>query len=547
MNRNITYRHIGRGILFFSTFLLFSMPPLQLKGQDSLLLRDYQFVKEDNPWLTSRNKAAITTFVPQSITTAELSLTGQKGGFTNYDDSPMTLQIGAGIESLYRISQRTVLTGSISYNYFSGKDMAGSAFIPIAAHRPFDIVEDSLTNLGKKHLDTYQLSGGFGTDIYRGISIGANIDYTAANYAKYKDLRHQNKLMNLSISAGVLFPLGKWGKIGANYLYQRKTESLDFGTYGTSDKVYKSLIDYANFTGHVEQFGNEGYTDKNHEMPLVDNCNGGNVQLSLLSAQKLQLFAEAGYVHRTGYYGRKSPYTITYTNHHSNSYQYKVQLRHSTSRARYLCDFFLNIENLENQANTYRETKNESGATSYNYFTPVKTANKLWKNYGLAFTLHLGIRHELPTWTLQAGFNGMEREQTAYLYPFYRRQHLISQEFFGNIAYHLTTKRGVWSFTLNGSFKQGEGLPYEDLTFEQPSDKQPLPPEMRAYLYREYQYLTSAQYCVGGQVKYAFIFPHTRLKTHARIGLSHRKANETNEYSDGCDRTTATLAIGCTF
>jgi hypothetical protein len=70
---------------------------------------------------------------------------------------------------------------------------------------------------------------------------------------------------------------------------------------------------------------------------------------------------------------------------------------------------------------------------------------------------------------------------------------------------------------------------------------------MEAYLYREYQYFTSAQYMVGGQVKYNFLIPRTAIMAHARLSLSHRKANETNVYSNGCDRTSGTIAIGCTF
>ena len=70
---------------------------------------------------------------------------------------------------------------------------------------------------------------------------------------------------------------------------------------------------------------------------------------------------------------------------------------------------------------------------------------------------------------------------------------------------------------------------------------------MDAYLYREYQWLTAAQFCVGGQAKYTFIWPNTRIKTFARMSLSHRKANESFEYSNGQNRTQATLAIGCEF
>ena len=43
------------------------------------------------------------------------------------------------------------------------------------------------------------------------------------------------------------------------------------------------------------------------------------------------------------------------------------------------------------------------------------------------------------------------------------------------------------------------------------------------------------------------IVPHTRLKTHVRLAATHRKANQTYEYSTGNDCTSLALAVGCTF
>ena len=514
---------------------------------DSLLLRDYRFTKQADPWLTSRNAAGLVRFACENMAEAELSLTREKGSLTNFDGSPDVWQADAAIESFYRFSQRTVLYGSMSHQSFTGKDMGGSAFTPHMAHRPFDIVEDSLTNHGEKHMDTYHLVGGFGCSLTDRIAVGARLDYTAANYAKYKDLRHQNKLMDLKASAGVYLPLLSWLSIGGNYTYRRQTESVTFGTYGTTDKVYKSLVDYGNFMGHIEQFGTEGFTDKSREMPLVNEYHGGSMQLQLDLDAHTQFYNEFSYARRKGYYGRKSPYTITYTEHQSDGYQYAARLSHQEKSTIYMIDFALNLENLENDANTYRELQNEAHASYYEYYTPTKMGNKLWADYSLTYTIHLGVKNSLPTWTLQAGSRWMDRRQTAYAYPYYHQQDIHSNELFANVAYNLLSRHGLWSFSAHGSFLHGNGVPFEELTYQTPSDKQAAPATMQAYLYREYQYLTAAQYSVGGQVKYAFIIPNTRVKAHARLSLSHRKANEKTALYSGNDRTTACFAIGCSF
>ena len=544
---------------------------------------------------------------------AEVSLTKAKGGFVDFSGSPDALTFNAFVESFFRLNRRAVVFGAMSYNNFSGHDMAGSAFItskisnlnpPFSnqPHLPFDIVEDSLTNTGTKHQDTYRLVGGFSLSVTDGFAIGARLDYTAANLAKYKDLRHKNKLMDMNLTAGFYLPLSFPNRdrerlqlaIGANYLYHRTTESVQFSTYGKNDKVYNSLISYANFMGAVEQFGSTGFTDKSREMPLVSDYNGVGVQFSLtpstlnahpstLNAQRsplnsqrstlnpqpstltpqLSFFNSFIYAHRRGYYGRKSPYTITYTDHESDIFSYNAQLSASSQcGSRFSLDLSLTAENLRNDAANYRELQNEQGATYYEYYTPVKTANKLWLDGTAALTAELGrlnlnggsrpsLSVSLPKWTFRAGLNWHRREQTAYVYPFYRRQDLSSKEPFVSLCHNMSFPRlgraSYFTFVLDFSFLKGCGLPYEDFTYQQPSDKQEQPPVMDAYLWREYLWLTAAQYCVGGSVKYSFVMPSIRLRTFVRLSLSHRKANETSEYSLGCDLTTASLAVGCEF
>lgn len=515
-------------------------------AQDSLLLRDYQFVKQYDGWLTSSNAAGLSRYNRANIAEARLSLSHEEGGLTDYFMSPDATQLSLATESFYRIAERAVVFGRIAYDNFSGKEMAGSAFID-PTRRPFDIVEDSLTNTGKKHRDTYQLTGAVGVDVWRGLALGLRLDYTAANYAKYKDLRHKNKLMDLTASAGLYLPLAHIGNLGANYLYHRNTESITFGTYGKSDKVYQSLINYGNFIGQVEQFGSYGFTDKSREMPLFDESHGLAVQLELTPWKRLSFLNQFTYAHHNGYYGRKSPYTITFTNHHADSYAYQATLALQGRQTHHQLQFSLEAENLQNNANNYRELQNEAGSYYYEYYDDVKTANKLWVNTCIAYTAWLGIHHELPVWTLRAAVNMMHRKQTAYVYPYFRRQTLDNTALQLEGTRNVILKKGVLSVSASLSYQKGSGEPYEDGTFIPPSDKQTAPPEVAAYLWREYQYLTAAQYGIGGSVRYAFIFPATRLNTHVQLGIHHRKANETFDYSNGKDHTQVSLAIGCLF
>ena len=137
-------------------FYLFTFLPLT--AQDSLLLRDYQYVRQSDPWLTHHNAAALTRFAVDNIVEAEATLTKGDGGLVNFDDSQNTLQGNVRAESFYRLSPHVVTFGAINYDNWTGRDMTGSAFM--LKRTPFDLVEDSLTNPGRQHRDTYRLIGG---------------------------------------------------------------------------------------------------------------------------------------------------------------------------------------------------------------------------------------------------------------------------------------------------------------------------------------------------------------------------------------------------
>ena len=531
-------------------------------AQDSLLLRDYQFVKQQDVWLTHPNAAALTRLQSPSIVEAEAQLAKGNGGHIDFYDSRNTLQATVNIESYYRLSRRVVGFGAISYDNWTGRDMTGSAFLPMARkassvflqRRPFDLVEDSLTNSGRKHRDTYRLSGAIGVDIWRGISLGARIDYTAANYAKYKDLRHKNKLMDLQITVGAYAPVTEWLSLGANYAYHRQTESITFGTYGKSEKVYKTLIDYGAFMGRVEQFGYEGFTDKSHEMPLFEDGHGGSFQLELRPFsglggrwQQLALMGAVSLAHSTGYYGRRSPYTITYTGHKRDIVEVMARLSYAVRAARYALDFSFGTERLDNHAETYREQKNDNGATFYEYYDPVETGSKKWHDMAFKATAQWGVRGELPAWELTAGYQWAKRRQTAYLYPFFRYQRLTANRLTASATHNHLMAHGVLSVNLHGSWQKGNGDPCQDGAFVVPSDRQEMPATMEAFLQREYHYLTAAQFGVGGSVKYAFRFPGTKLRTHVRLGADYRKVNGDYDYATGNHHWLLTAAVGCTF
>ena len=549
--------------LIVPVFLCLWTTPLQAQ------YRDFAFEKDSSLWLSTMNGAGLTRFTGTNITAADVYGQLQRGGFVNYDESPKTTECGASVESFCRLSARTVVYGRMSYDNFTGRDMAGSAFV-CPDRRPFDIVEDSVTNLGRKHRDSYNLVGAVGVDLWRGLSVGGRVAYTSANYAKYKDLRHKNLFMNLDVAAGLTLPLGRSVTLGANYFYRRNTESLEFSTYGKGDKVYKSLVAYAVFTGRVEQFGGDGFTDSNTSMPLLDEHHGMAAQLELRHTDAFAWHNEASLACRKGYYGRRSPYTIQYTRHDSQVYTYRTRLSYRQPSAVHHLDVSLEAENLQNKLNTYRELTNDAGSRYYEYYDPVKAANKVWVNGSVAYTGYLGVVGRaangcnlssaatgrgaavvasVPTWTLHATFSWMHRKQTAYVFPYYRRQELAARRLHLSLARNVFFNRSMPPFEIGAAFSKGSGVPFEDNTFIYPSDKQSTPPVMETWLYREYEYLTAVQRQLSLCAQYSFLIPSTSFPAFVAFNMRHRKANhpEYREYLTGLDHTLLRLSVGCVF
>ena len=512
---------------------------------DSLLMRDFSYVMQSDPWLMGNNPSALTRFGSSTLSEATVSMTVGNGGFVNYDQSPHTLTFGASAESVYRLSPRTVVYGRMSYQNESSSNMAGSAFLN-TYHLPFDIVEDSLTNEGDEHRDTYHLKGGVGVDIWHGWSVGASFDFTAANLAKYKDLRHQNKAMDLTFSAGFYLPLGHVS-LGANYLYRRSTENIRFKVYGQSDKVYKSLIAYANFMGQVEQFTTNGYTGSNNEQPLFSARHGACVQLDWRITPQWQWYHSMMAQYRSGYYGRESAYTITYMRHHSHIYTYQSRLSYRLPTSLHRMDVSISAERLENNQNAYLETLNEQGASQYEYFGAVKTGDKLWVDTHIGYTGDMGIDYELPRWTVATVVNIGHRKQTGYRYPYYRRQRLNQVQGYIDACHRIRLRQGVLQAGLQFAYQKGSGDVYEDLTFAEPSAQQTAPPSMDAYLYRDYEYYTAPQVKVGADLKYSFVFPQTRMKTYVEGKCTYLKAYNTDAYLKGDAYTTVMLIVGVDF
>lgn len=377
--------------------------------------RDYTLVEQRNAWLTSGNAAALTTMRDSSIAHASLSYGHEGGALRTMSEGRRVNRYGADVRSYYRLSPDIVTYGSMTYHNETGSQMAGSMFIPTSELMPFDLVDDSLANAGDKKTELFTATGAIGWEAWRGISLGARVDFSAGTYAKHRDMRHSNTLMDLNARLNALMQLNDDAAIGVGFVYRRRTETMLFETYGTTDRIYKTLIDYANHHGEVETFGVEGFTDDSNELPLLSEYFGATAQAAWHG-----FMLDATYLHRSGYYGKQSQYSASHEQHHGDalSLHLRYDLPHNASHITWI-DLRMATEQLTAERENYRRTTAANGgeATHYEYYEPTKMADKTQTTASAAVNAYWKPVGEIYLWNITGGLNYWTRRQTAYVFP----------------------------------------------------------------------------------------------------------------------------------
>ncbi len=416
--------------------------------------RDFVLTEQRNAWLTSGNAAALVTLHDSTIAHASIGYSHTGGALRSLSEGRRVDALSADVRSYYRLSPKLVAYGSMTYGYSNATQANGSMFFPTQELMPFDLVDNSSDNAGDKRMETFRINGAIGWTAWRNLSVGAKVDYTAGTYAKHRDLRHSNTLMNLDARLNAFLSLPCNSGIGAGFVYRRRTETMQFKTYGTTDRIYTTLIDYANGYGETEMFGTDGFTDDSRELPLLSNYVGFTAQ-----GAWCRLFADMTYTHRTGYYGRQSQYTASHEQHRGD--MFSLHLRYDfarSTRSLLWFDATMTTEQITANRENYRRTIAEdgTGATYYEYFEPTKMADKV-QTYGTAaVTAYWKPAGEIFLWHVKGGMDYWTRKQTAYLYPetYTVSRHVVAPFVTARYGF-LTRNASLWSVQLGGSMLTG--------------------------------------------------------------------------------------------
>jgi hypothetical protein len=502
-------------------FTLYALCCVALAQEPAPRVEDPEYLKASEAWLGSENAAGLQSLPDLRLSTIEAYLHKGNGAFVNYYESDNSTEAGAVTESYYRLNRQVVFYGKVHYGNFTGRNMGGSAWIDPYA-MPFDLVDTVYAMSGTKNLERYQLSGALGVNVWRGLSLGGRVDYQAANYAKFRDLRHVNKYSDLVLSAGARYAFGSVAEVGVNYAYRHNAEDIAFETFGNADRQYYTLISYGGFFGQrTERYkgGTGGYTNDAH--PLFNTYHGAAVQAGVRMA-RWRLFVEASGKWRSGYYGQRSTTTLVYTEHEGSEYALAGTLSYRRETAQHLLKAAYRQAQLKNYENIYDWKNTLGGRSEVVYYGKNIVCGADRMQADLTYTGYFGVTDYRPVWRVEAGATYARMTQTVNQYPFYRKQRMYNYTVFLNAGRTVAWRNNDFGLALGGVYGSGGGEPKNDGLYSVPSSTQKLPKDYDDYLYHEFDYLTASR--AGGSVEGSYARRFAR-RLRAEVSLRYEQTH----------------------
>ncbi|MDO5571156.1 MAG: hypothetical protein Q4F97_06785 [Bacteroidales bacterium] len=451
---------------------------------------DFDFAYDSIGWQKSNNWAYLNNVSTDYAGIAKIILEKENGKLKNYYESENAFKFSVYNETFKRLNSKSVLYGYAGYENRVEKNQNGSSFLN-PEEMAFDIVNTDYENVGSTKLEVYTIKGGLGYDINNKFSLGAFLDYKAKSYVKTKDLRHTNKILDMNLSLGGSYKLNKYLTIGLNYNYSRYIEGIVFNTYGTTDKLYYSLINYGVFYGKNELFDQYGFTAKGENNPYVNNKNGVAFQLDFKVNSSLYLFNEISFNKFDGYFGKQSSSSILHTNHNGKDFKERFFAYLKSTKYDHKVELEIRKFEINNFENSYRSETNSSGNTIYEYYARNEVGNKSKLLISGDYILERKRINGLYDWAFEINSSFTKRKVSSIIYPYYREQNLSLYTF--NLAYtkHIHLKRSIFSLKADLGFKDGFGEKYNDKLFSTPSSSSGKPISVDSFLLEEYYYLTS--------------------------------------------------------
>lgn len=502
-------------------------------------IRDFRVTVDTTLALQLGNPAALSAW-DGHISMAEVTWKKENGALIPVEGSPDCVSILAGTESFYRISDRMVFHGKLSWSDFNGKEMGGQVLMDPAFH-PVNFLESDENTAGVKKRELYQLMGAASFLLGERWSVGIGIDYGAGDQTKVKDPRFSDIRMDMDLKAGLAFHPSPDLMLGMTLQYRNVMEQVRGGVYGTTDQQYFVDTDKGGFFGIVEILsGDNNYMPASSYRPMDNRFYG--VALQVLVKQRFS--NELHFSYRDGYYGKKATSSPVFFEFSGPEVAYEGTLMLGTSRDRHRVSGSASFAVLGNDENLLRYVTPAGQSTQVEYTGRNHILDRTDLDAGLDYRWYHGLAGARPEMTLGASASFFARTQTTTIYPYYRNHNYrkLQAELSGQRVF--ACAKNAFVLDLAAVFHTGWGVEKEDGMLASSSSTNLK--SFDNYLGRQFEFETATR--LGGIVSFTFarsmnggFEPYLKLSDRFVSLLAEP------QYLQGRFRNEAMLTLGCNF
>ena len=502
-------------------------------------IRDFRVTVDTTLALQTGNPAALSAWAGH-ISMAEVSGKKENGALIPVEGSPDCVSILAGTESFYRISDRMVFHGKLSWSDFNGKEMGGQVLMDPAFH-PVNFLESDEKTSGVKKRELYQLMGAASFQPGERWSVGIGFDYVAGDQTKVKDPRFSDIRMDLDLKAGLAFHPSPNLMLGMTLQYRNAMEQVRGGVYGTTDQQYYVDTDKGGFFGIVEILsGDNNYMPASSYRPMDNRFYG----IALQALVNRRFSNELRFRYRDGYYGKKATTSPVFFEFSVPEAEYEGVLLLGTGRDRHRVKGSASFAMLGNEENLLRYVTPAGQSTQVEYTGRNHILDRTDLGAALDYRWYHGLAGVRPEMTVAASASFFSRTQTTTIYPYYRNHNYRNIQ--ADLSGQRVFARANSSFILDlaAVFHTGWGVEKEDGMLA--SSTSTNLKSFDNYLSRQFEYETATR--LGGVVSFTFARPvNGGFEPYLKLSDRFVSLLAEPQYLTGRFRNEATLTLGCNF
>ena len=377
--------------------LFLSAAGMAAAGNDGSL-RDYEFVKNVNPYLELSNPAFLSAW-DGKIATFNAGFEKDNGALASLTQSSDSYKVGASTESFYRLSKRIVFHGALGWSYSEGKDMGGPVLMD-PDYNPVNFYESDPKTVGKKQQESYSLTGGMTYVFNDSWSAGVSLDYDCSDLTKIKDPRFSNLWIDMNVSAGVGYKPTDRLFLGA---------SLGMAFRAESRSGYFIMTDRGGYYGTIsELIGDQNVLSPKTKRPMNNAFYGGALQAVIDG----RFTNEISFMMRSGYFGHKnSSSTPVFFEHSGMQVRYDGSALFNADNSIHKVSLSVGFETLENDENVFKYVTPTGQPTRVEYTGVNHVMDRTVIDGTLGYRWYRGIQDERPQTVLGADLDFYSKSQ----------------------------------------------------------------------------------------------------------------------------------------